>query len=245
MAFQPIVDSVPVRFSLQEALVRGEQRTAAEVFAQVNDDNLYRFDQVCRVRAIKLAADLGVSAFLTVNFMPNAVYRPELCIRTALEAAQTFGFPTDRIIFEITEGERVNDLAHLRSIVTDYQQRGFQVAIDDFRRGLCRPEFVGRLEDGFCEAGHGIDPRHRSRQDTTDNLPRDRSGLPGTRHQKSSPKGSRHATNCGVLKIPGRQPVSGLSLRCRRSRVSHRSIRLSDLTGVPRDRSPANPCSGP
>lgn len=157
MAFQPIVDSRTGQVFSQEALVRGvNNEPAAEVFAQVNDDNLYRFDQVCRVKAIKLAADLGISTFLNVNFMPNAVYRPELCIRTALDAAQTFGFPTDRIIFEITEGERVTDLAHLRSIVTDYQQRGFQVAIDDFGAGYAGLNLLADLGTDFVKLDMGL-----------------------------------------------------------------------------------------
>ncbi|MGD9620059.1 MAG: EAL domain-containing protein [Mycolicibacterium sp.] len=136
MAFQPIVDTLNGEVFSQEALARGLQNeSAAEVFTHVNESNLYRFDQACRVKAIKLAAELGVSTHLNVNFMPNAVYRPELCIRTTLDAAQTYGFPIDRIVFEITEGEYVADVAHLRAIVTDYQQRGFQVALDDFGAG--------------------------------------------------------------------------------------------------------------
>lgn len=67
--------------------------------------------------------------------MPNAVYRPELCIRTTLEAADRYDFPLDRIIFEFTEDERIPDFEHLQSIVTDYARRGFTVAIDDFGAG--------------------------------------------------------------------------------------------------------------
>lgn len=76
-----------------------------------------------------------MESFLSINFMPNAVYRPELCIRTTLAAAETYGFPIDRIIFEITEGEKVDDLVHLREIVEHYHQRGFKTAIDDFGAG--------------------------------------------------------------------------------------------------------------
>ncbi len=136
MAYQPIFDTRTGQIYSHEALVRGPQNEpASKVFEGVNQDNLYRFDQACRVKAIKLAAELGVSTLLNVNFMPNAVYRPELCIRTTLEAADTFGFPTSRIVFEVTESEYVADLAHLRAIVVDYQERGFLVAMDDFGAG--------------------------------------------------------------------------------------------------------------
>jgi EAL domain-containing protein (putative c-di-GMP-specific phosphodiesterase class I) len=74
-------------------------------------------------------------ALLSINFMPNAVYRPELCIRTTLDAAEAYGFPIEQIMFEITEGEKVDDLVHLRGIVEHYRQRGFKTAIDDFGAG--------------------------------------------------------------------------------------------------------------
>lgn len=136
MAFQPIVNVRTREVFAYEALVRGpSDEPASAVFAHVNDGNRYRFDQSCRVKAVKLAAELHMRALLSINFLPNAVYRPELCIRTTLDAAEAYGFPIDRIMFEITEGERVDDLPHLRSIVEHYRQRGFRTAIDDFGAG--------------------------------------------------------------------------------------------------------------
>ena len=89
-----------------EALVRGVNGEGAlSVLEQVDDQNRYRFDQLCRVRAISTAAQLGMTEYLSINFLPNAVYRPELCIRSTLEAARAHGFPLDRLIFEAVEGE--------------------------------------------------------------------------------------------------------------------------------------------
>ncbi len=136
MALQPIVDLESRSVFAQEALARGVNgEPAGRVFEQVNDSNRYRFDQTCRVKAIALAARLGVDSLLSINFLPNAVYRPELCIRTTLNAAADYGFPAERIIFEVTEGERVSDHAHLRDILQHYQQIGFRTAIDDFGAG--------------------------------------------------------------------------------------------------------------
>lgn len=136
MAFQPIVDANSGSIFAHEALVRGaEGEPAGAVFDQVHEGNLYRFDQSCRTKAISLAAELGLSSYLHINFMPNAVYRPELCIRTTLEAAEHYGFPLENIIFEITESEEVRDMQHLRGIVDYYRSRGFKIAIDDFGAG--------------------------------------------------------------------------------------------------------------
>ena len=136
MAFQPIVDLENNEIFAQEALVRGlNHESAGEIIAQVNNDNLYKFDQMCRVKAVRLAAKLKVESFLSINFLPNAVYRPENCIRTTIQAASENNFPLDKIIFEITEVEKVSDNSHLKNIVTEYQRQGFKTAIDDFGAG--------------------------------------------------------------------------------------------------------------
>ncbi|RMZ62005.1 EAL domain-containing protein, partial [Vibrio anguillarum] len=101
MAFQPIVNVADNTIFGYEALVRGlNNESAYSIIEQVSDDNRYRFDQLCRIKAIKLAAKLKLSGILSINFLPNAVYQPERCIRTTLEAAKQFGFPTERIMFE-------------------------------------------------------------------------------------------------------------------------------------------------
>ncbi len=135
-AYQPIVDLGRREVCAREALVRGPTgEPAGQVLAQVNDDNRYRFDQACRVKAIKRAAELGLAEKLSINFLPNAIYRPEICIRTTLEAARTHGFPVERIIFEVTEGERVEDGPWFASILREYKRIGFLTAIDDFGAG--------------------------------------------------------------------------------------------------------------
>lgn len=147
MAFQPIVDARQKNIYAHEALVRGRNgESAATIFAQVNGSNLYQFDQACRTKAIQLAAQLGMQSRLSINFMPNAVYRPELCIRATLAAAEQYNFPIEQIIFEITESEKVDDLAHVRNIVEHYRQRGFKTAIDDFGAGYAGLNLLAEIQ---------------------------------------------------------------------------------------------------
>lgn len=135
-AYQPIVDLATRSVYGHEALVRGPNgESAMSVLSQVNDKNRYRFDQACRVKAIKGAAQLGIEERLSINFLPNAIYKPEVCIRTTLEAARVHGFPLDRIIFEVTEGERVEDGPWLAEILREYKRCGLLTAIDDFGAG--------------------------------------------------------------------------------------------------------------
>jgi EAL domain-containing protein (putative c-di-GMP-specific phosphodiesterase class I) len=136
MAFQPIIDIRNKQVFAYEALVRGlDGSGAAHILGQVNDDNRYQFDQACRVKAVSLAAQLGMGCHVSINFLPNAVYEPSACIRTTLEAAQRHQFPTHQLIFEITENERVVDKEHLKRILKEYRRRGFKTAIDDFGAG--------------------------------------------------------------------------------------------------------------
>lgn len=136
MAFQPIINCKTKQVFGYEALVRGlNNESAYSIISKVNDDNRYLFDQLCRVKAIALAAKLKLDSMLSINFLPNAIYRPERCIRTTLEAAEKYGFSTDKIMFEFTEVEKIEDSDFVKQIVEFYKQSGFKTAIDDFGSG--------------------------------------------------------------------------------------------------------------
>ncbi len=149
MAFQPIINVVNGRVFAYEALVRGTKgEGAGTILSQVNEDNRYAFDQSCRVQAITLAERLGLTdhgAKLSINFMPGAVYSPAACIQLTLKTATAVGFPLDHLIFEITEGEEVNDPKHLQAIADEYHKHGFQIAIDDFGAGYANLNLLADL----------------------------------------------------------------------------------------------------
>jgi EAL domain-containing protein (putative c-di-GMP-specific phosphodiesterase class I) len=147
MTFQPIVDANQKAVYSQEALVRGlNQESAYEILSRVTDQNRYQFDQACRVKAIELASRLNVDTYLNINFLPNAVYQAETCIRTTLEASKTFNFPSNRLIFEITEGEKVTDHDHVISIFKEYKSQGFLTAIDDFGAGYSGLNLLAKFQ---------------------------------------------------------------------------------------------------
>lgn len=121
---------------------------ASSVLAQVTAANRYAFDQMCRTKAIELAAGLNMTdgaALLSINFMPNAVYEPRACIRQTLIAAERFGLPPERIIFEFTESERL-DAAHVLDILDTYRGIGFKTAIDDFGAGHANLELLSEFQ---------------------------------------------------------------------------------------------------
>ncbi|WP_460132259.1 S6 modification regulatory phosphodiesterase RimA [Pseudomonas sp. S1_E04] len=135
-AYQPIVDLRDHSIFANEALVRGiKGEGAMSILAQVNHSNRYRFDQRCRTQAIASAVALGMQTRLSINFMANAVYRPELCIRSTLEAARVHNFPLNKLIFETLESEHIDNYRHLMNILREYREFGFMTAIDDFGAG--------------------------------------------------------------------------------------------------------------
>lgn len=136
MAFQPIVDVLTGEVLAEEALARGPRgESAASVLAQVTESNRYRFDQAARVTAIEWASRLGMKSRLSINFMPNAVYNPDACIQRTLHAARAAAWVTERIIFEVSESEPIEDRPHLLEIFRRYREFGFKTAIDDFGAG--------------------------------------------------------------------------------------------------------------
>ncbi|CCQ10470.1 FOG: EAL domain protein [Pseudoalteromonas luteoviolacea B = ATCC 29581] len=168
MAFQPIVNCQSKSIFGYEALVRGiNNESAGSIIAKVTDDNRYAFDQACRMQAIKLAAKLGIQGMLSINFLPNAVYEPSRCIRATLEAAKEFKFPTQQIMFEFTESEKITDAAHVKAIVEYYRGKGFLTAIDDFGAGYAGLNLLAAFQPNIVkmdmELVHGIAGNQRKK----------------------------------------------------------------------------------
>lgn len=169
-AFQPIVDCTTGDVLAYEALVRGvDGRGADAVLAAVSDNDLYAFDQACRVTAIRTAVAAGIlatNARLSINFLPNAVYSPVACIQLTLATAREVGFPPDRLIFEFTENQKLAP-AHIQSIVRTYRKMGFATAIDDFGAGHAGLNLLADLGTDFIKLDmklvRGIDSDKRRR----------------------------------------------------------------------------------
>lgn len=131
---------------------------------------MYAFDQACRVKAIELAARLSspeTTSSISINFFPGAVYKPETCIRKTLETASRVGMPLNRIIFEVTEGEKVRDREHLKAIFREYRKHGLLTAIDDFGAGYAGLTLLAEFQPNILkidlELVRNIDTRPASR----------------------------------------------------------------------------------
>jgi EAL domain-containing protein (putative c-di-GMP-specific phosphodiesterase class I) len=147
MAFQPVVDLARREIFAHEALVRGVSgEGASEVLARVGPQDRFAFHEACRVKAIELAAALGMASRLSLNVMPNDVAGQEVCFRTAMAAAGRCNFPVQRLMFEITEGERVEDLPGLAATFRIFKRYGFTSAIDDFGAAYASFELLAAFQ---------------------------------------------------------------------------------------------------
>ena len=68
MAFQPVCDLQNRKVFAHEALVRGPQgESAGSLLQQVDADNLYAFDQACRIKAVEWGARLNLPGLLSIT----------------------------------------------------------------------------------------------------------------------------------------------------------------------------------
>lgn len=151
-AFQPIVDIGRKTVHAYEALVRGVNgENAGHILSMVDRNNRFRFDQLCRAKAISMASILGIETFLNINFLVNAVYNPEQCIQLTLECAKKNRFPIDRIILETTEEEKIEDPDFLKSVLDGYRKFGLLIAIDDFGEGYSSLNLMAKLRPEYLK----------------------------------------------------------------------------------------------
>lgn len=160
--FQPIVtlsDGATVAF---ESLLRAHGTDGGEVGAldlfppAAATGTTHILDRIGRETAIRDAAeDLG-GRELFINFVPTSIYRPELCLATTVAAAERHGVPLDRLVFEVTETEQVQQTSHLLHIVRYYREQGAKVALDDVGSGYASIELVQALEPDVIKIDRSI-----------------------------------------------------------------------------------------
>jgi EAL domain-containing protein (putative c-di-GMP-specific phosphodiesterase class I) len=135
-AYQPIVDSVAGDLFAFEALVRGSGgESAASVLSAVAPADLHRFDRDARVAAIRLAARLGLTTRLSLNFLPLGLDELPDAVTAMLDAAATAGVARRNLILEVTEGQVIHDARGFAERMNEFRGLGLQLAIDDFGAG--------------------------------------------------------------------------------------------------------------
>ncbi len=160
--FQPIVrcdenagmGKIPTIFGY-ECLLRGQHNGNTIAPNAMFDmaraaDLVFQLDLAARRSAIVGAGHHKVEQKVFINFSPNAIYDPWHCLRSTVNVVDEVGLRRDQVVFEITEGERLPEIKHLKRIVEFYREEGFEVALDDMGAGYSslnvlvalRPDYV-------------------------------------------------------------------------------------------------------
>lgn len=135
-AFQPIINAAEGDIFSYEALIRGPAgEPAGHVLQQVDPSALHDFDEQARVAAVMLAADLGLSTRLNLNFLPTSLGSSPTAITSMLSAAARCRVRADQLVLEILEREVIRDVGAFVTAVNEYRRSGLIFAIDDFGAG--------------------------------------------------------------------------------------------------------------
>ena len=142
-----------------EALIRARHPHTGEVYgagpiidAANKLDMHHILDQKARKTAIREAALLReMRGRIFINFMPNTIYDPEICLRTTMEAAHEYGVPLSRLVFEVVETEQIPDMKKLERILDYYRRHGVGTAVDDMGAGYASVEYLAALQPDFVK----------------------------------------------------------------------------------------------
>ena len=152
--YQPIVDQTEKIFAF-ELLARfqhddGSMIYPNEIFtAAKKRGRLYALDHLCRMTAVRHSAGLNKKAF--INFIPTSIYSPEFCLKSTVSLASQLGIDPNQFVFEVVETEQVEDLDHLKNILTYYKDKGFQYALDDVGEGYSTIDALSSLQPHYMK----------------------------------------------------------------------------------------------
>lgn len=100
-AFQPIVGLENEEIVGYEALVRGAgDESAASVIAAIGSEHRYAFDQACRERAVRTAAERGFAGAVHLNCSELTPDNIDVAVAATRQAALDHGLDPTRIVLE-------------------------------------------------------------------------------------------------------------------------------------------------
>ena len=176
--FHPIVSAQTGAVFAHEALIRARHPQTQEVIgagpiidASVKLNLEHVLDQRARQAAIRNAAALEMPDMrLFINFMPNTIYDPEVCLRTTMETAEECGTDLSTLVFEVVESERIPDMKRLKHILDYYKSRGVGTAVDDMGAGFSTLEYLAALRPDYVKLDRALVVRAEHDRSARQNL---------------------------------------------------------------------------
>lgn len=138
--YQPIVSLASGHIIGVEGLIRpvppAPFANPAGLFAAAEaSGRLVQLDLACIETIVSGARDLPSDQFLSVNLTPSTAEAPEFGSGALLAVLARHGFPPDRLVVELTEGQQLHDLNRVRSRLGACRRAGIRLAADDIGAG--------------------------------------------------------------------------------------------------------------
>lgn len=159
--FQPIVslrDGSVLGFEALSRVTKPDVFNNVEEMFQCAEESgcIWMLEQVCR-RAIlrgvyeqKDALD-QYHAKIFINVSPKVLHDEKFRQGFTREYTKRYGIETERIVFEVTERERVEDEQSFRQAIEHYKMQNYQIAIDDVGSGYAGLNRICSLTPGYLK----------------------------------------------------------------------------------------------
>lgn len=130
-------------------------------------EQMYKFEQYCRRmslnRYVERLPEAGETAggLIFINVHPGVLDDVRHKSGETLALLKTLGLSPERIVFELTERQAVQDYVGFEKILSYYRQQGFRIAVDDAGSGYnslktlvyLKPEFI-KLDKSLIRGIH-------------------------------------------------------------------------------------------
>ena len=153
--FQPIMALENPRIIGYEALIRGPEdsplRYPEKLFEVARESRLLAsLEFACREVSCEQFAKLNLPGKLFLNMSPIAFTDSQYRDGVTREILQRVGLNAERVVFELTESQPLDEFDLLRAASDHFQRQGFAIALDDLGAGYAglrvwselRPDYV-------------------------------------------------------------------------------------------------------
>lgn len=131
-------------------------------------DQMFRFEQNCRRMSLlrymeRLPLEDRASGTLVfINVHPGVLNDTRHKSGETLALLQSLGLSPERVVFELTERQAVQDYIGFEKVLSHYREQGFRIAVDDAGSGYnslktlvyLKPEFI-KLDKSLIRGIHG------------------------------------------------------------------------------------------
>ena len=159
--YQPIVSLQDGSVLGFEALSRVEKPgifdNIEEMFQCAEESGcIWMLEQVCRRAILRGIYDQKnvldqYHAKIFINVSPKVLHDEKFRQGFTREYTKRYGIDTERIVFEVTERERVEDENSFRQAIGHYKMQNYQIAIDDVGSGYAGLNRICSLSPGYIK----------------------------------------------------------------------------------------------